>query len=558
MKKQAISYRRFSSRKQEQGDSLRRQLDKATGVCQRKKWELNEEASIVDAGKSASKGRHLKKGELGVFLQLCQAGHFQKGTVLIVEQLDRLSRLPISQTQELIKQILETGVEIYTCDPEMHLRRKDLDDIAKVIQLACLADAARRYAESLGERSAANWKQKRRRLKDGHKMTRRCKGWLKIDEDRTTFTVKPKAAQTIKLIFKMILEGGIDQIIKHFNETNIEHIKGEGHTWQRRYVHSILTDRSVLGEYRPTSKGKETGELIPDYYPQIIDEDAFNRANAAIAKRAKTGGPRGKKRIANLFTSLVYASDGYTCHLKANNPNRPLLVSSGAARKLPDAVYRSFPYQVFEQAVLLFCQDALPAIFDSGHRGKILEAIEAAQAELATITINYEKLKAKAATTGNIEMIMGMVDDLQEKKEVTEAKLAELEVDLANTTNGHLQDTLDLLSAMWAEQIVADAFPEDTKLTEIRTNLRAKLAFLIERIDIDVDPASSMAYRSAFIKITFTNGNARAFQVMKKHMNPDVFICTAPKSVELETMIRLSKKHPTGIILHTEKVKTKK
>lgn len=77
--------------------------------------------------------------------------------------------------------------------------------------------------------------------------------------------------------------------------------------WLPGYVHSVLTNRAVIGEFQAyTWRGKEkrpVGEPVPDYYPRIVDDDTFYRAQTASRQRQFNGGRRGKV-FSNLLIGL--------------------------------------------------------------------------------------------------------------------------------------------------------------------------------------------------------------------------------------------------------------
>jgi DNA invertase Pin-like site-specific DNA recombinase len=90
--KPAIIYSRFSSTKQRHGMSIERQNDAAHAYIQREGLNLLLEGTWIDQVISAYKGKHRQEGELGRFLNLLQAKKLPEGIVLVVENLDRLSR----------------------------------------------------------------------------------------------------------------------------------------------------------------------------------------------------------------------------------------------------------------------------------------------------------------------------------------------------------------------------------------------------------------------------------------------------------------------------------
>lgn len=111
--KTAISYLRFSSKKQSANDSHRRQLEATEKFCKANSLVLSER--LDDLGISAWKGKNLSdESALGGFLKLAEAGKIPHGTVLIVENLDRLTRGRILDALGLFTSILRSGIEIVT------------------------------------------------------------------------------------------------------------------------------------------------------------------------------------------------------------------------------------------------------------------------------------------------------------------------------------------------------------------------------------------------------------------------------------------------------------
>src|SRR6516162_1889468 len=88
----AYSYKRFSTPAQEQGDSLRRQTALADAWSARTGVPLDTELNLTDRGVSAYTGANRDVGNLGAFLRAVEDGTVPRGSWLLVESLDRLSR----------------------------------------------------------------------------------------------------------------------------------------------------------------------------------------------------------------------------------------------------------------------------------------------------------------------------------------------------------------------------------------------------------------------------------------------------------------------------------
>ncbi|NLF68146.1 MAG: recombinase family protein [Candidatus Anammoximicrobium sp.] len=495
--KHAVSYTRYSTKPQGKGSSKGRQGNTTVDFCERKGWVLLD--AIEDLGLSGFTGKHLAKGALGAFLADCELGKVPRGTVLCVEKMDRLSRLGIDETITLVKRILKTGVEVCTVLPELHLTPGDLDDYAKVLMLVTFAYTAKEYSENLSYRVGSAWARKRQKIATGEKLTRKTKGWLESNEDRTAYKVKKGAKAILELIFRLAIDGlGFDAIIKHLNEHDIPHL--EDGTWQRKYISSILHDRAVLGEFQPCKNGKPEGQPVKGYYPQVIDETTFNRAQAALAKRRRKGGPRGRK-VANLFTGLVYdTADGCICHLTEKAPGKPALVSSGAIRHQKGSKYSSFPYRAFEASILDMLPELLPQVFrDTEHADLISTIAELEQAQDGRKE-RIEALKKAFKAKSDFATALELMGETEAEFKTTEKEIAALKAKLANTTNGGLHSTLELIGKAAKGSV------------EFRQQLKGKIASLISRIDCTF--TGDRRIKHAEIIITFENGETRHLQIV--------------------------------------------
>ena len=119
MQPKAYSYIRFSSPEQAAGDSYRRQLDASTEYAKQKGLVLDDRLKLTDRGLSAFKGMHRAKGTLGEFLRLVEAGKIPDGSVLIVENLDRLSREQVLDALNQFTSIIQAGIKLVTLQDSM-------------------------------------------------------------------------------------------------------------------------------------------------------------------------------------------------------------------------------------------------------------------------------------------------------------------------------------------------------------------------------------------------------------------------------------------------------
>src|SRR5262245_48016166 len=113
MKSKAYSYVRFSSGDQIKGDSQRRQIEATEDWCRKNGVQLVTRYS--DLGVAAFRGKNAQTGALGKFLSLVKAGQIERGSYLVVESLDRVSRSEIADVLfDTFRDIIKGGIKLVT------------------------------------------------------------------------------------------------------------------------------------------------------------------------------------------------------------------------------------------------------------------------------------------------------------------------------------------------------------------------------------------------------------------------------------------------------------
>ncbi|TMM45432.1 recombinase family protein [Colwellia ponticola] len=321
--KKAYSYIRYSSPQQAKGDSFRRQLAATQAYCDKNGYELDQELSIYkELGISGFSGdqENLKR-----FIQDCETGKIEKGSLLIVENLDRLSRKKINVAMRQFLHLLEY-VNIYTTQDEkkyLHIK-DDEDDVAEKNDnqmldiITSLVIMSRAYNESSTKqkRLKESWDERRENIQT-KKLTSLIPHWLNLSKDKATFHIKKDRVEIIKYIYDKCIEGvGVTQLVRQLNN-NLDQFPtptSKSKLWARTSVSRILTDKSVLGEYQPhigkhggigDKKRKPLGDPILDYYPQVIDEETFLKAQIARKSRVVGRGKLSNEHFSNLYRSFI-------------------------------------------------------------------------------------------------------------------------------------------------------------------------------------------------------------------------------------------------------------
>jgi DNA invertase Pin-like site-specific DNA recombinase len=373
----AYSYVRFSTPEQLKGDSLRRQLELSREYALAHDLRLDETLSLRDLGVSAFRGKNRTCGALASFLEAVGDGRVSRGSCLLIESLDRLSRDQITEALPTFLQIVNAGITVVTLADDMSYSKESLDaNMGNLMMSLIIMSRAHEESAMKSKRLTAAWRGKRLSISD-RKLTTLAPAWLSLNSDRNAFDLIPERVEIVRRIFQLSEQGlGKRAIALRFNSEGIEtwgRGKRRGNGWHDSYIQKILHNRAVLGEYQPhrMQNGRRVpeGEAIPDYFPAVIDRATFLRVRA---RRVNAPGPVGNQ-VSNLFTGL--AVDGYTDAAMrfvdkgtaSRGNGRWKYLKSDYQRLHPDARSCYWRYDKFEQLFLRFIRELnWQSILDEG------------------------------------------------------------------------------------------------------------------------------------------------------------------------------------------------
>lgn len=348
---QAISYTRFSSEIQKKGISVQRQNSLVSEWLDRHQ-NYNLVAEYYDEAKSAFKGEHnAEGGNLHRMIADIKSGMYQKGAVLLVEAVDRLSRQGIAETNVIIYDILRAGVGIVLLSDKDDIytwEQLNKDPLVSMV-ITMKAETAREESAKKSDRGLKNWKKKREAAKSGKIITRACPAWLAVNEDKTAFIKVPEHWSTVQRIFKLRNDNfmSMSKISQTLNEDNTRNFKdtpiknNEGKIigyqpcfkkWNQTTIQQLLLNPAVYGVYSISSQATEdvkaTGETIDGYYT-VNGETPITKADFVQAQRQVSQWAKGRTshndspNHINLFkTVLVCAHCGATIIQSSVTPEK--------------------------------------------------------------------------------------------------------------------------------------------------------------------------------------------------------------------------------------------
>jgi len=492
----AISYVRFSSKEQAKGDSYRRQTEATQEYCTRKGITLID-GQHFDSGISAFKGKNQDEGALSEIIDMAKRGIYPKGTILIVESLDRISRQEINKALRLFLEILENGLDIVTLsDGERHYKHDKTELVDLIVSLVVLS-RAHEESELKSQRVSAAWKGKRiEAIKSGKIITGVCPSWLMVENGK--FKLIPERVKLVKEIFNLSIKEnmGAYKIADYLNKKKIKPWGNEALNksglWSRGFVSALLNNQTVLGIHQPKkridNKNVKIGEPIKDYYPAIIDHETFNRNKAKSNNRKlNINGRDTKFKDWNLFRGLVKCSKcGNQLHfIGQESENKSKFYTYLSCSGKCGAKVAS--YSKFE----LLALSLLPSIdYNSinNHNNEIISRNEAREGQIIAKKSELKSLKENWKKTNSPTIIELILDAENEIAEIT--KQIEIVQDFKDTTNidqriDKLQERLESEDQSW------------------RTGFRETVTKLVKGIILDTSTMKT--------ELTFIHGGKSTF-----------------------------------------------
>jgi len=311
---QAVGYARWSSLEQSRGSSLERQTEYIRSLCDTRGWTLLEQ--VTDEGQSAYTGANIHTGNLAKLIRRIELGELDRQIVIVVEQLDRISRLPPSQVVSWIQRVTALGVSIATANDGQIIDSR-LIDSEPMSFMTLVFNSFRAYQESKhkSERLSESWRIRRSKIGEhgASPATTVCPAWLEFNRQTKRFEVVEDRVQIVNEIFRRTAEGeGKRVIAQDLNRRGVEPWGRGGskaNGWHPSYIQKILRNAAVMGEYQPCTKARSdprrvpVGDPIPNYYPPVVPEGLWAKVQSIRPAKRGNDGLRGD--VSNLFSGLA-------------------------------------------------------------------------------------------------------------------------------------------------------------------------------------------------------------------------------------------------------------
>jgi len=306
-----LSYVRFSSKPQERGQSVERQVALARQYAEDYKLRLDT-STHMDLGVSAFRQKNLQAGSaLHALVAAVESGKIQKGSVIGFESLDRWSRSAPLDALNSLQRVLRKGVGIVTLGDRRYWTMDALKDLNGLLSAVLTMSRSHEESAVKSDRLKAAWASKRKNATPNKLHTRMSPGWLSWDGK--AWVVDRKRAAVVVKVFTLAREGyGLVSISNRMNREKVAPPTRRGTSWHPSTVAKILASPSVIGTlqvgHRVTTDSGQVRRVIDSeveaYYPAILPNRLWLATRSSARPRPPTGAAR-EGRVVNLLTSVA-------------------------------------------------------------------------------------------------------------------------------------------------------------------------------------------------------------------------------------------------------------
>jgi DNA invertase Pin-like site-specific DNA recombinase len=534
----AYPYVRFSSKRQGLGDSLRRQLDRAKKYATEYGLDIQDK-SYEDLGVSAFDGSNVTRGALAAFIEAVETNRIERGSYLLVENLDRISRDEVATAIALLERLLKLDIRLVTLTDGRVYDRESLKD--PLALLLVVLTFMRAHEESLIKSDRVKAANKRKRESGSGFVFSQGPGWLRPNADKTGWEIIPEKAESVRKVYECAAKGLGSKAIATLANKESWPVPGRAATWHKTLPHKLLENRRVLGELEPSVKmggrRQSLGERLETYYPQILSEDVFHAAQASRAYRDELP-QRRDDGYYNIFQGILRCGHcGATLARKAKSSKRN---SAGYAIYVcadRDRGLTKCPNWNAKELVSVLVPPVMSCvaaeILEGNVKKNALDELAQVRAALAEDQKALERLVGIIEQTGGSPTIAGRINKLESAVSNGTARAEKLQAIVSEPRSEVFEEDLDeaISNAIQAVQ------HESIDRMAERAKLHQSLVSVVERIRVWPRSHAVLELRGGSESIFLPLSEEAAARALLDSLNPCVTSLTtsdAPVALSLD------------------------
>lgn len=290
------AYCRVSTEQEEQQNSYQVQIAYYTDLINRKKeWSLV--GIFADEGISGTQTK--KRTEFNRMIRMCKN---KKIDLVITKSISRFARNTVD-CLEYVRQLKNLGIGVI-------FEKENINTLTMTSEFMIALYGSFAQAESESISKNVSWgKEKSYREGKVQFQYQNLLGYRKGTDGKPE--IVPEEAETIKLIYKLFLDGySMTNIKKVLESSGILTAKGKK-VWNESLISSILKNEKYVGDalLQKTytldcithkvvrNHGERPMYLVTDHHAPIIDRDTYNRVQQELARRSS------KRKISSKTTT---------------------------------------------------------------------------------------------------------------------------------------------------------------------------------------------------------------------------------------------------------------
>lgn len=503
----AISYIRFSSSKQSDGNSHQRQMEAVS------RWLLSNPSytastlKFEDLGKSGFHGDHIKDGGGWAKLLLAvEAGLIKSGDVVLVEAMDRTGRLPPLDMINILKPVLQAGVAIITLDDNNRFDEASLNG-PQIYLLVAKIQSAYGYSKILSERTKESYKIRKESARRGEPVKRGVPIWLTSDGK-----LKEHITPHIKEVFDLYISGiGKNTIANRLRASGIPEFK----TCSGPTVGGWLQNNTTIGYW----------DDIPNVYPAVVSREVFLQAQNRRKELATAAPSRTSKNFLVGLAKCGMCNGNLVFHNKDGKPHSMRCLTNHRLGANGCTNNKSFPHSVIWYVYTLT---------SSSHFKMALEKVEltATDKRKLTVTAELEELQVRidraVSALINLPDMPELVSSIRELNSQRDSLQNELLI-LDRTVDDSEINPLNFTSALAEDDLLAN---DPVRLNSMLKGVGYTITTYTDGLIVVAGYLEPWLYTGVARKGNHTFGYKVQHLAMEPIISPEINIPTWGKSTE--------------------------
>ncbi|WP_404973223.1 recombinase family protein [Vibrio campbellii] len=513
------------------GRQKRKTLEAATKLSEETGFKIL--SSVTDAGISAfHKSNWDGEAGMGLIRSMVLNDEVAKGSIVVFEAFDRMSRGEPMWVLRQMSDLLEAGLQIHIAHMDRTFTyqsmNEDMGQLMMAIAFICAA-----HAESLT-------KQKRTRASIAHQVQEaKDKGipvrfgmhvpWLR--NAGTHWEEIPERVELIQRMADMTVKGfGATKIAGVLNSENVptwdNKRKVKPKKWYNKFILDTLASDALIGTaHFKTHDGTVT---IENHYPSVISNEAYAYIQSQIASRKQDRSINvGSSKSTSFVTGIGVTECAYCgSSMVAKQMKRTLkdgtikidrfVACSGAQQRYSDCTTARSPLRILERVIVEYCADRInfsDVFGQQSPRSELKAKISTEETKLESLTSQRKrlmKLYAMADDDGGDSELEEQITENRQTARLIETVIEELNKELLATRDSVGDEFVELIG-----QVRDGNIPERT-----RQQLREIVPIFVQKIVIAnrgfnwVRPPERKSKLDKLVSIMTADGGAIDYDVL--------------------------------------------